>query len=155
MEHQLGELLLEQDESVFQRNTFYKEHLYNNSFRGFWFDSGEKSYGIILSFRQKHSGVLSIFAQDFRGKHTVSKYIIESDSFSMESIAYDKVQISISEYTTNSIPAAEYQIKVPEVIEFTLQVLSHNSVYIQFMDYQLFTSPINKLRFGLVLASES
>lgn len=154
MENQLGDLILDQEESVFQRNKFYKNYLYNNSFRGFWFDSGEKSYGIVLNFKHNRTRVLSLYAQDFNGQMSIVKYLIKSDSFSIESIAHDKVQIAITDFETKLLLPKQGEIHVPEIIEFTLQVLSHNSVYIQFLDYQLFTSPINKLRFGLVLARE-
>lgn len=154
MEYSLDDLMLDQEESVFQKNKFYKKYLYNNSFRGFWFDSGEKSYGIVLSFKQNETSVLSLYAQDFNGQLSVVKYLIKSDSFSIEPITHDKIQIAITDFETNLLMPRKGNVQVPEIIEFTLQVLSHNSIYIQFIDYQLFTTPINKLRFGLVLARE-
>jgi hypothetical protein len=154
MENQISDLMIGQEESVFQKNIFYKNYLYNNSFRGFWFDSGEKSYGIVLSFRQDNASVLNLYAQDLNGQMSIVKYLIKSDAFSIEPIAYDKVRIAITNYEAKLLLPKHGKFHAPEVIEFTLQVLSHNSMYIQFIDYQLFTSPIDKLRFGLVLARE-
>jgi hypothetical protein len=154
MDYQLNDLMLDQEESVFQKNKFYKNYLHNNSFRGFWFDSGEKSYGIVLSFKQNSRGVLNIYAQDYNGQMSMIKYLIRSDSFSLETIAHDKVRIVITDFEITMLLPKKGNVLAPEIIEFTLQVLSHNSVYIQFPDYQLFTTPINKLRFGLVLARE-
>ena len=155
MDNQPNDLVLDQKESIFQKNTFYNKYLYNNSFRGFWFDSGEKSFGIVLSFEQNKASALNLYAQDLDGQMTVIKYMIKSDSFSIESIAHDKVQIIIPEFKTNLLLPRIGEVQVPDSIEFTLQILSHNSVYIQFLDYQLFSSPIDKLRFGLVLAREA
>lgn len=155
MEYQFENLILEQEASVFQKNKFYKNYLYNKSFRGFWFDSGEKSYGILLSFKQNSTGVLNLYAQDINGQMSIVKYQIKSDSFSIEPIAHDKVQIAITDFETKMLLPQQGNVDVPDLIEFTIQVLSHNSVYIQFIDYQLFASPINKLRFGLVLARET
>jgi len=154
MDYHLNDLMLDQEESVFQKNKFYKNYLHNNSFRGFWFDSGEKSYGIVIDFKQNSTGVLNLYAQDFNGQMSMVKYLIKSDSFSIEPIAHDKVRITISDFETKLLLPKQGDLQLPEVIEFTLQVLSHNSVYIQFTDYQFFTSPIDKLRFGLVLARE-
>ena len=155
MNTQISVIILEQEESVFQKNEFYKKYLHKNSFRGFWFDSGEKSYGIVLSFKQENASVLNLYAQDTNGQMSMIKYLIHSDSFSLEAIAHDKIRIEITDFETKLLLPEKGDMYVPEVIVFTLQMLSHNSVYIQFTDYELFTSPIDKLRFGLVLARET
>jgi hypothetical protein len=154
MDNQFKDLLLDQEESVLQENIFYNDFLYNNSFHGFWYDSGEKSYGIVLNFRSRAAGMLKLYAQDSNGDISVVKYSIKSEAYSIEPIAYDKVLISFTDFETKLIIPRQGEVEVPEKIEFTLQLLSHHSIYIQFTDYQLFTTPINKLRFGLVLARE-
>lgn len=154
MEYQLSDLILDQEETVFQKNKFYKKYLHNKSFRGFWFDSGEKSYGIVLSFKQENASVLNLYAQDVNGQMSMVKYLIRSDSFSLEPITHDKIRVEITDFETTLLLPEDGDIHVPEAIVFTLQMLTNNSVYIQFTDYELFTTPINKLRFGLVLARE-
>lgn len=154
MDYQPSDLILDREETVFQKNKFYKKYLHNNSFRGFWFDSEEKSYGIVLSFKQENASVLNLYAQDVNGQMSMVKYLIRSDSFSLEPIAHDKIRVEIPDFETILLLPEDGDIHVPEVIVFTLQMLSNNSVYIQFTDYELFTTPIDKLRFGLVLARE-
>ena len=155
MDKQLNDLILDLKKSIFQKNDFLNKYLYNRSFRGFWFDSGEKSYGIVLSFEENQTSALNLYAKDMDGQMIVIKYLIKSDSFSIEPIANDKVQITITEFNTKLLFPRIGGVQVPDSIEFTLQILSHNSVYIQFLNYRLFSSPIDKLRFGLVLARES
>ncbi|MBA7518551.1 hypothetical protein ES705_10622 [subsurface metagenome] len=149
-----NEILTESKRPAAVNNKFFKIHLYKNSFRGFWYDAYEKSYGIKLSFMGNNSGLLNLYAQDAEGNMVVFEYRIKSNAINIDQISYDKVLISTSEYDKELIEPQAGSLKVPPYIEFTLQLLSHNSVYIQFTDYSLYSPPINKLRRGLVLARE-
>ncbi len=149
-----NEFIVDSKNSVPVKNTFFKIHLYKNSFRGFWYDTYDRSYGIKLSFSDKNTSMLNLYAQDARGKMTVFEYEIKSNAIHIDQISYDKVIISTSKYDTVLTEPKGAVLKIPPYIEFTLQLLSHNSVYIQFTDYSMYSPPIKNLKRGLVLARE-
>lgn len=153
MRNQSDELTLDSIESGLNENDFFHVNLKGKTFRGFWYDYNEESYGIILAFKKDTESKLSLFAQDSCGGSSRMEYKIESDSFSLEQIGHDKVLIGIRLYKTECTAGSESKLRLPEYIEFTLYSLSQNSMYIQFLNHKLFSPPINKLRFGLVLAN--
>ncbi len=149
-----NEILVESNRPIPVNNKFFKTHLYKNSFRGFWYDTYERSYGIKLSFSEKNASMLNFYAEDARGEMTVFEYDIKSDTIRIDQISYDKVIVSTSDYQAKLIEPEGAELKLPSNIEFTLQLLSHNSIYIQFSDCMMYSPPINKLHRGLVLARE-
>lgn len=152
MRNQIDELTLNSIESGLQETDFFHTNLKGKTFRGFWYDHDEESYGIILAFGKDTEGKLSLFAQDSRGGSSLMEYKIESDSFSLERIANDKVLINLRLYKSELLGRSKPDLHLPQNIEFTLYLLSQNSIYIQFINHKLFSPPINKLGFGLVLA---
>ena len=148
------ELLVESNRTIPVKNKFFRAHLYKNSFRGFWYDTYERSYGIKLCFNEKNTSMLNLYARDAKGEMTVFEYEIKSDTFRIDQISYDKVIVSTSEFKSKLIEPSGDTLNVPANIEFTLQLLSHNSIYIQFTDCSMYSPPINKLQRGLVLARE-
>ncbi|MGD2033475.1 MAG: hypothetical protein PVF73_00350 [Bacteroidales bacterium] len=149
-----SEYLIDSKRPVPVKNRFFRAHLYKNSFRGFWYDTGERSYGIKLSFAEQNTSLLKLYAQDSKGEAAVFEYEIKSDDLHIGQISNDKVVISTSDYKARLIEPSGAVLKIPPYIEFTLQLLSHNSVFIQFHDYNMYSPPINHLARGLVLARE-
>lgn len=147
--------IVEIKRSAVLNSAFFKAHLFRNSFRGFWYDTFQRSYGIKLSFQNKNKSLLCLYMQDTRGEMTVFEYEIRSNEIQIGQIRNDKVIISTSAYTVKLIQPKNTRLKTPVNIEFTLQLLSHNSIYIHFTDYSLYSPPINHLRRGLVLAREN
>lgn len=149
-----NEILVETNHSIPVNNKFFRAHLYRNSFRGFWYDTDERSYGIKLSFSEKNASLLNFYAEDAKGEMTMFEYQIKSDTIRIDQISYDKVIVSTSEYKAKLIEPKGAELKIPSNIEFSLQLLSHNSIYIQFSDCFSYSPPVNKLHRGLVLARE-
>ena len=72
----------------------YTKYLYNKSFRGFYYDTDEKSYGIVLRFSPVHPESLTLYAQESKAGSTIFEYTIHSKLFLIEQMAYDKVLVS-------------------------------------------------------------
>jgi hypothetical protein len=149
-----NEILVESNRTVPVKNKFFRAHLFRNSFHGFWYDTYERSYGIKLSFGEKNGGMLNFYAEDARGKTTMFKYEVKSDTIRLDQISYDKVIVSTSDYKAKLIEPKGEELKLPSNIEFSLQLLSHNSIYVHFSDCMMYSPPVNKLQRGLVLARE-
>jgi len=133
----------------------YTIYLNNKSFRGFYYDINDKSYGIVLSFSsQDRLESLNLFAQVSQSGATIVEYNIHSRSFLIEQIAYDKVQISATSCNKELILPESGELSIPEVVEFTIQVLTRNSIYLRFLNHESFTPPINSFRGGLVLSHD-
>lgn len=151
---QTDNIILESTDSTPFENNFYQKNLKGKTFRGFWYDQSEKSYGIILDFNFDKERNLCLFAQDIMAGSALIEYRIISKSFAIEQISYDKVLLTLNLFQSDYTSEKRSELRLPEVIEFTLHLLSQNSVYIQFVNHRQFSPPINKLRFGLVLAKE-
>lgn len=141
--------------SISFENDFYLRYLKGFKFRGFWYDHQEKSYGITLSFHREDSSRLSLFAQDRFQTSKLNEYCLESDTFFLDQIAYDKILISLSVFRLYRESEPDADLSFPSTIEFSMQLLSQNSFYLQFLNHKQYSPPINKLRFGIVLARDS
>jgi hypothetical protein len=135
-------------------DSLYYKYLNNQSFRGFYYDSAERSYGIVLEFGKNLSGKLNLYAQVVQGNINIIEYQVQCNTFSVETLAYDKVLINSKNYRGKLLAPTSDELKIPEVVEFTVQVLTRNSIYIRFLNHEEFTAPINSLKGGLVLARE-
>lgn len=132
---------------------FYK-YLNNQSFRGFYYDSNDKSYGIVLEFGKNLRGTLNLFAQAIQGNISIIEYHIHCDTFTVDTLAYDKILINSKNYEAKLLLPKTGNLDIPETLEFSVQVLTRNSVYIRFLNHEEFTAPISSFKGGLVLASE-
>ena len=139
---------------VVNEDSVYYKYLNNQSFRGFYYDSEERSYGIVLEFGRNLRGTLNLFAQVIQGNMKTLEYQIECDSFSVDTIAYDKILINSSNYRGLLLVPETGDLIIPETLEFSIQVLTRNSVYIRFLNHEQFTAPISSFKGGLVLARE-
>jgi hypothetical protein len=148
-------LIVDTFSSHFTENEFYIKYLRASSFRGFYYDSNDRSYGIVLQFLQNNQSRLNLYAIETEGMFSVVEYRISSEVFLIESVAYDKVLIMTNKYKITSASPASVVIKMPQKIEFTLQLLTRNSFFIRFLDSDQYASPINSFKSGLVLARES
>ena len=135
-------------------NSIYYKYLNNQSFRGFYYDSDEKSYGIVLEFGKYLNGRINLFAQMAKGNMNIIEYQILCDTYSFDTIAYDKILINSSNYKSSLLIPREGQIDLPKNLEFSVQILTRNSVYLKFMNSEKYTAPINSFKGGLVLARE-
>jgi hypothetical protein len=144
--------LMIRSKSLSNNDTLYLKYLDNQSFRGFYYDSEDRSYGIVLEFGKNMTGKMNLFAQVLQGNISVIEYRIQCDTFSIETLAYDKILIHSSAYKGKLLVPDKGVLKVPETLEFTVQVLTRNAVYIQFRNHEAFTAPISSFKGGLVLA---
>lgn len=135
-------------------DSLYHKYLNNQSFRGFYYDTDDRSYGIALEFGKNLNGTLNLFAQVIQGNMNIIEYQIQCDAFSVDTLAYDKVLINSRNYRGKLILPVSGQLNIPEVLEFSVHVLSRNSVYIRFLNHEAFTPPISSFKGGLVLARE-
>lgn len=135
-------------------DSLYYKYLNNQSFRGFYYDSEDKSYGIVLEFGKYLNGRLNLHAQVAEGNMNILEYQIQCDTFSINTIAYDKILINSSNFKSRLTLPETGSLELPEILEFSVQVLTRNSVYIRFMNADQYTSPINSYKGGLVLARE-
>ena len=135
-------------------NSLYYKYLNNQSFRGFYYDSEDKSYGIVLEFGKYLNGRINLFAQVAQRNMNIIEYQIQCDTFSFDTIAYDRVLITSSNYKSSLLIPEDGNLELPEKLEFSVQILTRNSVYIRFMNAHEFTAPISSFRGGLVLARE-
>ncbi len=130
----------------------YFKYLHNKLFRGFYYDSDEKSYGIVLSFSQDQTESFNLFAQESKSGTIIMEYKIHSGIFTIEQIAYDKVLISSTSHTEEIMTPEGRMPEIPKVIEFTILVLTRNSIYLRFLNHELYSSPISSFKGGLVLS---
>lgn len=135
-------------------NIFFK-YLSNHLFRGFYYDSDERCYGIVLSFPQEQPESFDLYAQESKAGKTSVEYKIHSNMFYTEQTAYDKVLISSSFHIEELLSVDGKNPKIPENVEFTIQVLTRNSIYLRFLNPELYTSPISSFKGGLVLSREN
>lgn len=144
----------EEDSSSYSESEFYTKYLLNSSFRGFYYDTNDRSYGISLQFLSTGYSTLNLYAVESKGSLSVIEYRISSKAFAMEAVAYDKVLIVAEEFQVESILPESLIIQMPKKLEFTLQLLTRNSLFIRFLDSEKYTSPIKSFKGGLVLARE-
>ena len=139
---------------VTDKDSIYYKYLNNQSFRGFYYDSDDRSYGIVLEFGKNLSGTLNLYAQVIQGNMNTLEYQIQCDTFSVDTLAYDKILINSSNYRGELLKPETGDLDIPETLEFSVQVLTRNSVYIRFLNHGGFTAPISSFKGGLVLARE-
>ena len=132
----------------------YSKYLYNNTFRGFYYDAEDTSYGIVLSFINDQTDSLNLFAQESKSGTIITEYTIYSENFHIEQKAYDKLLILAKSYEKEILVQDEGMMEIPSVVEFTLQVLTRNSIYLRFLNHVLFTPPISSFKGGLVLSRD-
>jgi hypothetical protein len=154
MKNYPNDLLVDKFNSHFSENEFYLKYLQNSSFRGFYYDTNDRSYGIVLQFSQNNHSKLGLYALEAEGMLSIMEYRISSDAFLIDSVAYDKVLISTNKYKIESVTSNAGVIKLPKKMEFTIQLLTRNSFYIRFLDSEQYSSPIRSFKGGLVLAKE-
>lgn len=130
----------------------YNNYLHKRHFRGFYYDSEDKSYGIVLSFSQKGQNSMNLFAQESQAGNVLVEYRINCASFTMEQLAYDKVMISASAHKQHMLVPNDGILQVPQVVQFTLQILTRSSIYLKFINHEQFTRPISSFQGGLVLS---
>jgi hypothetical protein len=149
------DLFVDKFDSHFSENEFYLKYLKNTSLRGFYYDNHERSFGLILQFLNTNHTRLSMQVLESDGLLPVMEYSIHSHSFIIDSVAYDKILISTSRYNLEKITPSATEIRLPNKIEFTLQLLTRNTFFIRFLDSEQFASPIRLIKGGLVLAKET
>ncbi len=132
----------------------YSKYLYNKLFRGFYYDSEDKSYGIILSFLKGNTDSLNLYAQESKSGTVTLDYRIHTDIFTLDQLAYDKVLISATSFDREVLIPEKGSLDFPKIVEFTIQVLTRNSIYLRFLNHELFTPPISSFQGGLVLSRE-
>ncbi|MBN1952709.1 MAG: hypothetical protein JW801_16020 [Bacteroidales bacterium] len=135
-------------------DALYFKYLNNQSFRGFYYDTDDRSYGIALEFGKNLKGTLNLFAQVMQGNMNIIEYQIRCNAFSVDTLAYDKVLINSKNYSGKLQLPNNGTLDIPEVLEFSVQILTRNSVYIRFLNHEAFTPPISSFKGGLVLARE-
>jgi len=135
-----------------QEVEIFNIYLLNKHFRGFYYDSDDRSYGIVLSLSS--SGNLKLFAQETKSGSTLSEFRLQADNFYIEQTAYDKIIVSAAVSGKNTYITNNTGLELPEKMEFSIQILSRNSIYIRFLSPELFTPPISSFRIGLVLSRE-
>jgi hypothetical protein len=135
-------------------NEIYTKYLYNKSFRGFYYDVNEKSYGIVLEFSPNHPESLTLFAQEAQSGSTVIEYAIHSHLFRIEQLAYDKILISAIECENELLFPEDTLLNIPKTVEFTIQVLTRHSIYLRFLNHTLYTPPISSFQGGLILSRD-
>jgi hypothetical protein len=153
MNYYPNDLRVDTFNSHFSENEFYNKYLKNSSFRGFYYDINEKSYGIVLHFPQDDQRKLILNAIESDGILPVVEYQISTDIFLVDVIAYDKVLITTAKYSLQA-PVKD-ALKVPRKLEFTLQLLTRNTLFIRFTESDKYTSAVKSLKGGLVLSREN
>lgn len=136
----------------YQYIELYFNYLQNRSFRGFYYDSDDISYGIVLSFKNAQTESFDLYAQESKAGKINLEYKIHSGTFSLEQMAYDKVLLSTASHNEDILTPDGKLPKTPEIIEFTIQILTRNSIYLRFLNHELYTSPISSFKGGLVLS---
>ncbi len=142
--------------SYFSDNELFTKYLSNSTFRGFYYDAENKSYGLSIHFSAGRDNELIISAIESQCGISISQYEIVSKSYSIESMAYDKVLISVRNYKiVHGIRMkADADIQLPAIVEFVLLLLSRDSMFIYFPNPELYASPIKSIKGGLVLSRE-
>jgi hypothetical protein len=133
---------------------FLASYLMNSALYGFYYDSNNKSYGISLQFLSTGNSRMNLYAVESQGSLSVIEYRISSNDFSIDSVAYDKVLITATDFNVESILPISLTVQLPTRLAFTLQLLTRNSLYIKFSDSDQYTSPIKSIKGGLILARE-
>jgi hypothetical protein len=155
MKHYPSDLNVDTFNSHYTENEFFNKYLCSGSFRGFYYDANERSFGITLQFPNNHKTKLSIYAKELQGIVSITEYHIVSRVFVIENVAYDKVLISTSKYIIESALPGTNAVKLPACLEFTLQLLTRNSLFIRFLSSDQYGTPIGSFKGGLVLARET
>ena len=130
----------------------YFKYLQNKLFRGFYYDSDDISYGIVLSFKNEQTESFDLYAQESKAGKINLEYKIHSETFALEQMAYDKILLSTDSHNEEILTPEGKLPNTPEIIELTIQVLTRNSIYLRFMNHELYTSPISSFKGGLVLS---
>ena len=155
MRHYPNNLNVDTFNSHYSDNEFFNKYLRSGSFRGFYYDANERSYGIVLEFSHNHKTRLSLYAKELEGMVSIREYHIVSDVFVIENVAYDKVLVSTSQYKIEAVMPNNGPVKLPVNLEFTLQLLTRHSFFIRFLSSDQYGSPIGSFKGGLVLSRET
>jgi hypothetical protein len=148
------DLLVDKFNSHYSENEFYNKYLKNSSLRGFYFDCDDRSCGIVMQFLEGNDKI-SIHAIESVGNYPVTDYLIIASSLLIECVAYDRVLLSTSRYRIENISTQSNSIKIPSTLEFTLQMMTRNALFIRFINSEQYDAPIRSLKGGLVLSREA